>query len=44
MFFKVSWKESDKTHEQICDIKMASKLMYELEIQKGIKATFCVKK
>lgn len=40
MFFKVSWKDGEKPFEQICDIKMASKLMYELEVRKGIKASF----
>lgn len=44
MLLKISWKESDKIHEQVCDVKMASKLMYELEMQKGIKATFCVQR
>lgn len=42
MFFKVSWTQDGSPREQICDGKMASKLMYELEIRKGIKANFKV--
>lgn len=40
MLLKVTWKDKEKQHEQVCDIKMASKLLYELEIRKGIKGDF----
>lgn len=42
MFIKVSWADGNKPCEQLCDVAMASKLMYELEVKRGIKSTFTV--
>lgn len=44
MFFKITWKDGEMPHEQLCDVKMASKLMYELEMKKGIRANFSVQR
>ena len=40
IFLKVEWFDGEKKVEQVCNIKMASKLLYELEKRRGIKGTF----